>query len=196
MRKISALLIALLFLAAAPKAKAQEAYEEGDIILNAGITLGGYGYGYLGDRNFTIPITLSGEYGVHEYFSVGAMLGYARYSWDYSGYWGGWEYSATFISFGARGSFHYLPLANEYLDLDIDSEKFDFYLSLFVGLENTSWKYDEAGDDFFDYNENDTDIRIGTFAGFKYMVNENFGLFLEGGPHAFGYLTLGASLTF
>lgn len=194
MRIFSVLIAAFLLLASTPQVKSQEAYEEGDILLNAGISFGTYGYGFVGNSSFTVPITISGEYGIHEYFSVGAMLGYAKWSYDW-GYLGdNYEYSWTYISFGARGSFHYLPLANEHLDFDIDTEKFDFYLSVFLGLENRNYKtnYDYLNN----YYSNDTRARLGTFAGFKYMFSDNFGMFLEGGAHAFGYLTLGASLKF
>jgi len=196
MRKLVYILsISLLFLAGQQVSAQNDAYNIGDKTASIGLTVGYYGYGFLGSRSIGFPpITLTGEYGFHEYVSAGAYLGFASWKYDYSGYGYNYSYRWSFVSAGARATFHYLPLLNENLELDIDEEKFDFYLSVIAGLEFQNYKSD---DDIIgvDYS-NDVDLSFGPFAGFKYMVNEQLGVFAEGGWNAFGFFTLGASIRF
>jgi hypothetical protein len=196
MRKLVYILsISLLFLAGQQVSAQNDAYNIGDKTASIGLTVGYYGYGFLGSRSIGFPpITLTGEYGFHEYVSAGAYLGFASWKYDYSGYGYNYSYRWSFVSAGARATFHYLPLLNENLELDIDEEKFDFYLSVIAGLEFQNYKSD---DDIIgvDYS-NDVDLAFGPFAGFKYMVNEQLGVFAEGGWNAFGFFTLGASIRF
>lgn len=168
------------------------AYREGDINFNAGISLGTYGYGYVGSRSFTVPLTLSLEYGFHEYISGGAMVGYARWKYDYSYFGSPYTYSWTYLNFAPRASFHYLPLLNEHFGVGLDESKFDFYLTVFAAFEMRT--YHSASDDLSDYYDNSSSFHVGSFLGFKYMVSEQFGLFFEGGRHAFGYGTFGINV--
>ncbi|MEQ9443483.1 MAG: hypothetical protein RIG62_30875 [Cyclobacteriaceae bacterium] len=167
------------------------AYNEGDKIFLAGISFGYYGYGYLGSRNVGVPpITAALELGIHENFSVGPYVGYASWNYGYTGF----DYSFNFLAVGARGSFHYVPLLNEALDLSLDEEHLDFYVTLLVGLEFQTY----SGDDFggsLTYNNN-TKFVIGPVLGFKYKFNDKFGVYFEGGRGAFGYGTLGVAIHF
>lgn len=197
MRKIViSLFIGVLFLVFHVNVSAQNnAYNIGDKTASLGLSLGYYGYGFLGSRTIGFPpITLTGEYGFHEYVSAGAYLGFASWKYDYSGFGFSDSYKWSFVSAGARATFHYLPLLNENLELDIDEEKFDFYLSVIAGLEFQNYKSDDdiVGVDY----SNDVDLAFGPFAGFKYMVTEQLGVFVEGGWNAFGFFTFGGSLRF
>ena len=163
------------------------AYQQGDKIFLAGISFGYYGYGLGGTRAVAIPpLTAALELGIHEYFSVGPYAGYA--SWDYGRL--GSDFGFQIFSVGARGSFHYIPLANEALDLDLDEEKLDFYVTLLVGLEFQSYTGDFGA---FNYASG-TDFVFGPVLGFKYKFNEKFGVYFEGGRGAFGYGTLGLAV--
>ena len=165
-------------------------YNKGDMILQGGLSLAYYGYGYVGSRTgFTIPISASFEYGIHEDISGGPFIGFARwsYDWDYS-------YSWTFTSFGVRGSFHYLPYLNEILENEIDASQFDFYLTLITGLEIRT--YSTNNENYTDYYENDVKLIFGPVAGFRYYFNPNFSAFFEGGRGALGYGKIGVSMKF
>ena len=165
------------------------AYEEGDKIFLAGISFGYYGYGLGGSRAVGIPpLTAALELGIHEYFSVGPYAGYA--SWDYGRL--GSDFGFQIFSVGARGSFHYVPLVNEALDLDLNEEKLDFYVTLLVGLEFQSYTGDFGA---FNYASG-TDFVFGPVLGFKYKFNDKFGAYFEGGRGAFGYGTLGVAVHF
>ena len=167
------------------------AYNEGDKIFQAGIGFGYYGYGFgYGSRSASLPaLTASLELGLHEYFSVGPYLGYVDY--NYRGFGFNWGYSV--LAVGARGSFHYVPLLNEYLDLSLDEEKLDFYISLFLGLDFRS--YDGADRTGFGNNAG-TGFNLGSVAGFRYKFNNRFGVYFEGGRGAISYATFGVSLHF
>lgn len=167
------------------------AYQEGDKIFLAGISFGYYGYGFVGSRSVNVPpINAALEFGIHENFSVGPYIGYA--SWGYN-WTNTYDYNWSFLSVGARGSFHYVPLVNEALDLNLDEEKLDFYVTLIIGLEFQSFD----GDAFGGYNyANDTDFIFGPVLGFKYKFNDKIGAYFEGGRGAFGYGTIGVAVHF
>jgi hypothetical protein len=164
------------------------AYNMGDKIFMAGVSFGTYGYGYLGNRGGGIPLYASLEFGVHESISVGPYIGYASYGYDYGIY----NYRWNFLSLGAKGSWHYLPLLNRELELNIDDDRFDFYLSLFLGYENRSY----SGDTFGVSYGNEGRVVFAPVLGFKYLFTPNVGAFLELGRGTFGYATIGVSLTF
>lgn len=166
--------------------QAQNAYEQGDNILNAGISLGGYSYGYVGARSGGfIPLTASLEHAMTDKLSIGAYAGYASWKYDYSGGKYGWN----FYSVGAKGSFHYLPLLNEAIDLGLDEEKIDLYISVLAGLEMRKYSADGT---VFDYG-NSTFFRLGPVLGGRYMFNPKVGAFFEAGRGALGYGTIGVT---
>lgn len=168
-------------------------YEQGDKLLNAGFSLGYYGYGYFGSRSgFTLPLNASVEYGITDQISAGPYVGYARWSYRYNDGSGENKYSWTFVTVGARGSFHYTEILNEFLDSDIDEEKWDLYLSLFLGLEFRSYN-DDLG---LDYYSNDTVVRLGPNLGFRYYLRRNIGVYFEGGRGTFGWLNFGLAVRF
>ena len=164
------------------------AYNQGDKIAQLGVSFGSYGYGFgsIGNRGFTLPVTASLEFGFHEYLSAGPYIGYA--SWNYSGL----DNRFSIFSAGARGSFHYLPLINDALDLGLDESDWDFYITLMLGIQSYSWR-----DDFiFAGNLNATEFVFSGVVGFRYKFNRNWGVYFEGGRGAIGYATIGASYTF
>jgi hypothetical protein len=170
------------------------AYNIGDKTASIGLTLGYYSYGFAGNRTLGFPpITFTGEYGFHEYISAGAFIGFGNWNYDYGWFGSSYSYSYTVISGGARASFHYVPFLNEVLELDIDQEKFDFYISMIAGLE---FQRSKTESDFtgVDVNlDNDVSLAFGPIAGFKYMLNDNLGIFVEPGWNALGYFTFGVS---
>lgn len=193
MRKLVYILsISLLLLAGQQVTAQNDAYNIGDKTASLGIGLGYRGVALYGSRALGFPpITIAGEYGFHEYVSAGAFLGFASWKTD----WIVTSYSINYFSAGARASFHYLPLLNENLELDIDEEKFDFYLSVIAGLRFENYKFENEVTGPYSFN-NSVSLLFGPFAGFKYMVTEQIGLFAEGGWNAFGFFTLGASARF
>ncbi|MCC9166342.1 hypothetical protein [Pontibacter harenae] len=191
LKKILLSMLALGSVFAFQTAHAQpKAYEQGGYIFNAGISLGSYGYGYVGSRSGGfIPVTVSVEKSFHEYISAGPYLGYA--SWNYNG--SGWRYSWNYVTVGGRVTFHGSSLINEHLDADIDEKKLDLYGSVISGLEFRKY----SGDDFnvYDYG-NEIKLIFGPILGAKYMFDDQVGAYVEGGRGTFGYVTVGVSLNF
>ena len=171
-----------------------KAYEAGEKVLNVGISLGYYGYGYLGDRSGVgVPLNASLEYGFTDGISAGAYIGYARWSYRYNTGFGEAEYSWTFFTAGARGSFHYTRMLNELTGSDINEEKVDLYVSVLLGLEFRSYQDDE---NFDVYDNNDTVVQFGPNLGVRYLLGKNIGVYLEGGRGAFGWLNFGLTARF
>ena len=175
------------------------AYNEGDKIFMAGISFGYYGYNLGRGRSVGVPpLTAALELGIHENFSVGPYIGYASWGYNYRDLNINYSYNWSFLAVGARGSFHYVPLLNEALDLSLDEEKLDFYVTLIVGLEFRSRTGDDNFGGLLGENDNDTDIgfQLGPVLGFKYKFNDRFGAYFEGGRGAYGYGTLGVAIHF
>ncbi len=161
-------------------------------LLQAGISFGYLGYGYVGNRTgFSVPITAAYEKYFEEHISGGGFLGYASYGYEgYSDY----KYRWTFLNFGARASYHYIHFLNDALEMDIDEEKYDFYISLMLIFESRSFtSTDDYYDDFYD---NELAINLGPVAGFRYHLNDSFSLYFEGGRGTFGYGTFGVTAYF
>lgn len=175
-----------LFLAA--PTQAQQAYAQGDKILNVGLNLGMYNYGYIGNRSGFLPINASFEVAKTDKLSFGGYAGFASWKYKYTGGNFGWNY----IALGAKGSFHYLPWLNENLDLGMDEEKFDLYVSVLVGVELRRYTGEYA---YLDYG-NSAQFRLGPVLGIKYMFNPKFGAFFEAGRGALGYGNIGVSARF
>jgi hypothetical protein len=196
-------LIAALFITyfAAQPAKAQ-LYDTGDIMVNAGLSLGVIGYGGYGyGSNFTgfFPLTANVEYSINDQFAVG---GYAAfYSRGYRIDYGGNRYKNGFraFAFGGRGTFHATSLLNDALDANIEEDKLDLYAAVSAGLQISSWYYDN------DYYRqlgisapNDNRVRpvLGPILGVRYMFNPGLGVYAELGRGALGWATFGVSFKF
>lgn len=165
----------------------ENAFSKGDVLVNAGLSLGYYGYGFAGSRSgFTVPVTISAEYGITEDISVGPYVGFARWRYDFLDD----NYSWRFLTIGGRGTYHLTSLLNEITDGDLDQAKLDLYGSLLLGAEIRSYN----GPDLFP-DEDDTDvvIRLGPVLGVRYYVNPRVGLYFEGGRGTFGYLNFGVT---
>ncbi len=168
------------------------AYAQGDKIAQLGVSLGAYGYGggFFGSRSFALPVNASLEFGFHEFLSAGPYVAFSRWGYKAPTY----NYHFSVFAAGARGSFHYLPLINDGLDLGLDESKLDFYITVMLGIEARNWNY---GDNFSGtVQSNDARFAFNGVLGFKYKFNQNWGAYFEGGRGAIGYATFGASYTF
>lgn len=164
----------------------RDAYNPGDKTFQVGVGLGRTGgyYNYNSiNYGFGIPVSAALEFGISEYFSVGPYAAYASYSNRYLGN----GFRSSIFSVGAKGSFHYLSLINEPLQLGIDESKLDLYLSVYLGL---------AFNNYNRYYENVSDLDFGTVLGGRYMVNEQLGVFTEIGYGALAVWTVGVSYRF
>ncbi len=193
MKKIF-VLVFISFLFIQNSLKAQQAgnlaYEIDDIYLHAGIGIGYYNYGYDHLRyGLAIPLTVSVEYGFHEYLSAGVFIGFANYKYDTYVY----KYSVSHINFGGRGTFHFAGLMNDNINTNIDLQKFDLYLSFAAGLSartvrEISGTIPPSGPD------GGIGILFGPSLGVKYKLNDKIGAYLEGGRASYGWGTIGVSV--
>lgn len=194
MKKKFLLLLVPVLLFSTIKLSAQERMSYADQnLFGIGISLGYYSYGYLGTRSIGVPpLSAYYEKGFHDLITAGPFLGFARWSYNYSFSTVDTKYSWTFINAGVRGSLHLTGLANEVLDLEINEEKIDWYVTLLVGLEFRNF----SGDTIFgeDNYANTSNFFIGPSTGVRYYFNDNIAVFAEGGYGAFGALTLGVTL--
>jgi hypothetical protein len=161
-------------------------------IVQGGLSFGSFSYGYIGSRTgLTVPLSVAYEKYFADFISIGGFFGYAGYRYkDINDRKYGW----SFINFGPRASFHYIHFLNEALDQNIDTEKFDFYLSAMIIFEIRTFS---SEDPFYDnYYDNDFGINLAPVAGFRYRFTDNLSVYFEGGRSTFGYGTLGVSFFF
>lgn len=191
MKKIFYLLFSGLLLIASPAFSQSAVYNEGDLSVNAGLSLGviGYGFGYYGSAGFPVPLSVNVDYGLTDMISVGPYLGYLRRSYGSVND----RYSFTSIAFGGHAMLHASSLLNEHFDLGIDESKVDVYGKLILGYETYSWRYNGESLNNWYYN-NSGRVVFGPVVGARYMFTPNIGGYAEGGRGTFGWLTLGISL--
>lgn len=175
MKKLFAIIILLSALVVSQQAFAQ--YKKGDKLLNAGIGLGAY---YGGG----VPIGASLEFGVTDEISVGPMIDF--YSWGYN--FGGYKWRYTFVPIGVRGSYH----VNELLNLDND--KLDLYGGLGLGYYIS--KYSDNSGYVGSYNNAyGSRVFLNAHVGGRYYFKPNLGGFAELG-YGVSTLKLGIALKF
>jgi hypothetical protein len=181
MKKLSLLLL----LICATGALAKSAFDKNGKVAQAGIGLGGIG-GFYGRSS--LPVISAGlDFGVHEYVSVGGVVGYFSSKFDYPLVFGNqfYGYKYSYITLGARGSYHFLQIPNE---------KFDVYAGAGLGYNIVSASYDgpvnlraAAAAASSSY------LFFGIHAGGRYYFSPNFAAYAELG-YGLGILNVGIAL--
>lgn len=193
------ILVILVLVTFSHKADSQ-AYSIGDVDVNIGVSFLYNDYRpsslwYWNDYNYSFvpPLTLSLEKGVSEYFSLGAYGAYRSYSWDYTTSLGFYENKYTRMSFGGRASLHMIEVLNNLLELGIEEEDLDIYLTGIVGFNTYKRSITEP-----DERRTNTDVNffVGPVLGGRYYFTDKFGIYLEGGRGSLGYATGGITLKF
>lgn len=188
MKKVFKIVVLGLVLALAlPSASSKaQLFDQGDMVLSAGIGLGSVYYTGLYYKTTIPPIWVAGDYCLREKLGpgnlgVGGYLGYSAYKWEYSNILGdyGWKYS-TFIIAG-RGTYHFTDLV----------DNLDLYGGMLLGAKIVTSK--EFGDTFgANYSASGSGVAYSFFAGARYMFSPNFGATAELG-YGIAYLSLGVS---
>lgn len=152
MKKLYFLLIVLLgIFVSKPQANAQAgfAFQESDLVINAGIGLGST-FTYSGSL---VPFGASVEYGVTDAIGVGGWVGYGSGN------------GLNVLYIGARGSYHF----NELLNLENDM------LDLYAGLSLYYRNFNVTGINF----NVGSGVQLGFHIGGRYYFSDSFGVFAE-----------------
>jgi hypothetical protein len=193
MKKTTKLLIAILtvaFIASFHQNVKAQAFQNGNVVANAGLGFGWYGYGH---SVTSFPaLSLSVEKGIKDLdfgvLSVGGIMGYkhATYNWRTS-----YDWSWTDFIIAARGAVH--------ADL-FKEEKLDTYGGLGVGLRFETERYYDfvypyGINDYKKVNHNYVHPLVSLYVGARYYITPQLAGFGEIG-YGLGYLTLGLSYKF
>ena len=146
--------------------------------------IGGLGF-YGGGSG--LPVSISGEYAISDLIGIGPFVGFARYGYN-SGFS---SYNWTFINFGARGDFHYLPLLNELLDNESSSDKLDLYATVMLGFQTASFSSDAGSPLVGGFGNRAT---LGLAAGGRYYFTDKIAVFAEVGSLVFSALQAGVTI--
>ena len=155
----------------------EEAFNKGDMVINAGVGLGSY----ISDKGFSMsvpPISASLEYGIVDLFDGRGGIGiggYAGYLLRKSDIKDIDDFNVGDFIIGPRGLFHYQFV-----------EKLDTYAGLLIGYDIVS--YSEKG-----ANLSGSGFYSAFFIGARYYVTDNFGVFGELG---YGISPLQLGLTY
>ncbi len=175
------LFLAVAFLLALSSATfAQKAYQEGSNVINAGIGLGAtyWGSGYSNG----VSLVGSYEHGVTDNISVGGLLGYSHSSVSGTSSGTPFNYSATGILIGARGSYHFLT-----------TDQIDPYAGADLGYVIVS---SSSSNSNVNYNIKGSGLGFGIHGGVRYYFNPGIGAFAELGIGSLYILALGVSFKF
>lgn len=177
MKKITLIITALFLMTFV--VNAQHVFKKGDIGINAGIGMGGYGGSFP-------SIEVSGEFGSIPtedvgLISFGGVLGYKYSSYSYH-YITSYEYNFSQIILGARAAWHLQTFT---------SDKWDAYAGLGFGLLLDS----QYGSWDFEKEEHTRTAHTGTygefFIGGRMMTKSNFGFFAEVGYNRLSNVRVG-----
>lgn len=136
-----------------------QGFDKGVKNLNLGLGLG-YGIGLNG----------SFDIGVTDAISVGVIGSYSRRSFGVVGF--GWK--QNYILGGVRVGVHLGKYLAE--PLNIDESKIDPYVGISGGIKAISY-----GDNYSGTNDVGAGIFGGLYAGLRYSIKENIGVFAEAG---------------
>lgn len=187
------LLSVFLFFSAPAYAQEQVPFQQGNVLVDAGLTLGVFGYG-LGTRHlagFPVPLTASMEYGLTNVVGIGPYAGYLHQKVEYVG----GSSSFTTMALGGQLVLHLSGLLKENTDLAFDEEKVDLYVKVLGGYERYGERVNGQRIERQFLAETGKPV-VGAVAGARYMFNPSVGAFAEGGAGIFGWVNLGVSLIF
>jgi hypothetical protein len=215
---LNAILIFVLILSAPGMLYSQ--FTKSDRLLSGGLSAGNYGrYAHdLPGYSLSVipPFYLQFERGIDEssffaeyskYITSGvfAGMGSQYYLKDYYNPVSTLSYEIwrryTYFNAGILGSFHYTPFLEE-IDLTLDPEKFDLFLTLRAGLvlQNFKSNFDEdptlpeVQSDIFEMNEKSYFFFLAPTAGGRYYFSDKFGFHVELG--FFNMSKISAGLTY
>ena len=185
MKKIT-LIIAAVFMMSFVS-QAQHVFEKGDVAINAGIGLGGYG-GYVPSLEASVEFGVipTGDVGL---VSFGGVLGWKHTNDNYYIGWGFDDYSYSYNQFviGARSSWHLHTFT---------SDKWDVYAGLGIGMKTwTSY-------DYYDYEKKESVTQTNSgvyeefFVGGRMMFSPGFGMFAEVGYSRLSNVRIGLAFKF
>ncbi|MER3523755.1 MAG: hypothetical protein C4326_06710 [Ignavibacteria bacterium] len=185
MKRTRFLLMLLLFCFASLSAK--NAYKQGDMVGHLGLGIGGLG-GFYGSSSLPV-IAVGLDFGIEKYISVGGIVGYTSSSQEFNYFIINapsvykWKY--TYITIGARGSYHFYQIDNEKLDVyggaglgyNIVSASFQGDATRRTAVGGASGSY----------------LFFGIHAGARYYFSPAFAAFAELG-YGIGILNIGISM--
>lgn len=180
--QIFALSVALTLIV--PTVSAQ-LFDEGDVVVNAGIGVGASYYNY-GPSSLALPLLfVSGDYCLREdlgpgNLGIGAIMGFTSHRIDYFTY----DYHENTFIIAARGTYHFTDLV----------DKLDLYGGISLGGYISTVKYSDPYFDDVDISANNG-ILPELFAGVRYFFSDNVAVMSELGP-GISWLKLGISFKF
>jgi hypothetical protein len=140
MKKTIIAIVAIGFMAFQQNTAQAQAYQKGDKLVNIGLGLGAYtikeGLFSTYTTHSGVGLGASGEYGVTDDISAGALFGFSRYSKAASrNVLGG---AMNFLHFGGRASYHFGNI------LKLQNDKIDVYAGAGIGLRFFTLSIDGA----------------------------------------------------
>lgn len=180
------LLLSTLFIGLTAATSNAQAFKAGDVMLSPGIGLGIYGAGY--GLGFTVPVVFNAEFGVHDYVSVGAYVGF------WTNGWRNYRWNSTHV--GGRASFHAWQLIDEKVDADLMSDDLDVYVTAWLGYNFRRARFTGDGINSFTIGTWGNRFQGGAQIGVRYFFTENIGVFGEIGGTPTSYSNAGLTFKF
>lgn len=163
-------------------------FEEGDMVANFGIGIGGFYANGSGYSTKIPPIDLSGEFFIMENLSVGGFIGGSKSEYNYKiPRYGDYEtISYSYFNIGALGNYHF-----------VNEDKFNVYAGARLGYVNLSLDYDadEIGDGIDDLDARGSGVLLGAHVGGRYFFTDAFAANAELG-YGIAVLKIGVSYKF
>jgi hypothetical protein len=169
-----------------------KAFQRYDIILSTVVSIS-YPYAeapqYAHRNGAQVPFSTYLDFGVHENLSIGIFGGINQRFYKYAPPMNDEIlFTTNHYTAGLRAGFHFLPMLEKAMDVDMNSNRLDVYLSPALGYRYT--EYVNIG-----FAE-ETKIVGGLTVGARYYVWGGLALVAEAGYGIFGYGNTGLSFRF
>lgn len=142
------------------------------------------------------PLSLALEYGVNDYFSAGAFMGFSNEKFSNDTISTNIVRNSS-IAVGGVASIHFAGWIEKWSKYSIFLGDWDFYLSGGVMLQwygnKKSDVWNETTEEYEDTSSSDVKLRIRPVLGVRYYVTDDFCMLLEVGKANLGLVTTGVT---
>jgi len=190
-------ILVILFIFSFILSQAQDSFIKRDLLVNGSLYLFNYKnprYAFSERAGRSVPFSLSAEYGISQYVSVGIVAGYYlkrfRYTANTSEPSDDIFFNSKYFVPGLKASLHLTPLLENKFNTELQSEDLDLYVSALLGYEFNSITRDNVP------AIEKSRLAPGLVVGARYYLTERWAVFGEVGPGIFGFGSMGVTARF
>lgn len=145
----------------------------------------------------TMPVAMNLQVTPFKNVTVGPMFGYFQFKYNYQESLDRTVWQHTDVKYhqyfvGLRGTYHLLPMIQNFVEKPFAIYYIDLYVSAWGGYSFVGVNYPSRGEQ--DLIDRQTRFRGGAMLGVRAMIVPRFGFFMEGGYSSYGFASFGMTI--